>query len=199
VQRVSVAVESGIQSLVVEHAEVAAETAERSWRQAPSGRALLEAAPIDLSRASRTLGASAEQMIRDWQRGVADLVRAEGAGKRTGAKVLAYGVNGLSVALMIVVFSSTGGVTGAEVGIAGGSAIVGQRLLEAVFGDQAVRRLADRARKDLRRRVAVLLDAERRRYLDLLDGLGIGPGTAEEIRELARRIDDLRYSREAGL
>jgi len=198
-QKVSVAVESGLQSLVVEHAEVAAETSERAWRETPSGRALLESAPVDLSRASRTLSSSAEEMIRDWQRGVVDLVRAEGANKRTGAKILAYGVNGLSVALMVVVFASTGGVTGAEIGIAGGSAVVGQRLLEAVFGDQAVRRLADRARKDLRRRVAVLLDAERRRYLGLLDELAVVPGAGEELRGLARRIDDLRYTEGAGL
>lgn len=194
--RVNVAVESGLQSLIVEHAEVAAETSGDAWAQTPSGRALLKAASVDLSRASRAFAGSAEEMIRDWQRGVVDLVRAEGTTKRTSAKILAYGVNGLSVALMIVVFASTGGVTGAEVGIAGGSAVVGQRLLEAVFGDQAVRRLADRARKDLRRRVAVLLDAERRRYLTALTGVAVAPVAGEEIRALARRIDDLRYTEE---
>ena len=51
--------------------------------------------------------------------------------------------------------------------------MLGQKLLEAVFGDQAVRGLAERARRDLERRVDDLLDAERRRYTDLLDGLGI--------------------------
>ena len=35
--------------------------------------------------------------------------------------------------------ASTAGLTGAEVGIAGGTALLGQRLLEAIFGDQAVR------------------------------------------------------------
>ena len=100
------------------------------------------------------------------------MVRTEGADKRGTARFLAYGVNGLSVALMIVVFAHTAGVTGAEAGIAGGSAVLGQKLLEAVFGDQAVRGLADRARRDLERRVGDLLEAERRRYTDLLDGLG---------------------------
>ena len=88
-------------------------------------------------------------MVRDWQQGVLDMVRTEGADKRTTARFLAFGVNGLSVALMVVVFASTGGFTGAEVGIAGGSAVVGQKVLEAVFGDQAVRRLAMNARTDL--------------------------------------------------
>ena len=43
------------------------------------------------------------------------------------------------VVLMLVTFASTAGITGAEVGIAGGTAVVGQKLLEAMFGDQAVR------------------------------------------------------------
>ena len=67
---------------------------------------------------------------------------------------MAYGVNGLGVVLMLVTFASTAGVTGAEVGIAGGTAVVGQKLLEAVFGDQAVRELADQARERAARRVS---------------------------------------------
>jgi hypothetical protein len=125
---------------------------------------------------------------------VLDLVRTEGGDKRTTARFLAYGVNGLSVALMVVVFASTGGVTGAEVGIAGGSAVVGQKLLEAVFGDQAVRRLALNARKDLTTRVGALLDQERRRFTTLLDDLDLPSETPEQLRALARRVDDLRLA-----
>jgi hypothetical protein len=93
-----------------------------------------------------------------------------------------------------VVFAHTAGVTGAEAGIAGGSAVVGQKLLEAVFGDQAVRRLAEDARKDLRVRVAELLDVERARFLDVLDALAIDPGAADSLREAARKVDDLRFA-----
>jgi hypothetical protein len=132
--------------------------------------------------------------VRDWQHGVLEMVRTEGADKRSTARFLAFGVNGLSVALMIVVFASTAGVTGAEVVIAGGSAVIGQKLLEAVFGDQAVRRLATNARKDLNRRVTELLDAERGRYLEVLDDLDVDPQGAESIRGVARRIDDLRFA-----
>ena len=49
----------------------------------------------------------------------------------------------------------------AEAGIAGGSAVLGQKLLEAVFGDQAVRSLAERARRDLEVKVNDLLEGER--------------------------------------
>jgi len=72
--------------------------------------------------------------------------------------------------------------------------VVGQKLLEAVFGDQAVRRLADNARTSLRKRVEELLDAERARYLEVLDDLAVDPDTAENLRAVSRRIDDLRFA-----
>ena len=58
---------------------------------------------------------------------------------------------------MLAVFAQTGGLTGAEVVVAGGTSALGQRVLEAVFGDQAVRTLAAQAREDLLARVERLL------------------------------------------
>ncbi|MFT3871120.1 MAG: dynamin family protein [Nocardioides sp.] len=197
-ERVTVAVESGLETLLLENAEAAAERAEASWQSLASGQALLADAGEDLGRASRDFRRRAERAVRDWQQGVLEMVRTEGADKRTSARFMAYGVNGLSVALMIVVFAHTGGVTGAEAGIAGGSAVLGQKLLEAIFGDQAVRTLAERARADLDRHVSELLDAERARYLDLLDSLQIEANGAEQLREAARRVDDVRFAPHAG-
>ncbi|MDP3893137.1 dynamin family protein [Nocardioides sp.] len=193
-ERVTVAVESGLETLLLEHAEGAAERAKASWQSHASGQALLASSPDDLGRASRDFRRHAERMVRDWQHGVLELVRQEGADKRTSARFLAYGVNGLAVALMVVVFASTGGLIGAEIGIAGGSAVLGQKLLEAVFGDQAVRTLAARARKDLDRRVRELMLRERARYSDPLEALGLESAAAEQLRTAARRVDDLRFA-----
>lgn len=195
--RVTVAVESGLQTLVLEHAEAAAERTDAAWRSVAAGRDLLDASGTDLSRASRDFRQRTERMVRDWQQAVLDMVRTEGADKRSTARFLAYGVNGLSVALMVVVFASTGGVTGAEVGIASGSAVLGQKILEAVFGDQAVRRLAANARKDLSRRMRGLLDTEQRRYTELLDALEVSAQTEETLRAAARKVDDLRFAARA--
>ena len=192
--RVTVAVESGLETLVLEHAEAAAERAAASWSSLAPGKALLEDAGEDLSRASRSLRRRAERTIRDWQGDVLEMVRTEGADKRGTARFLAFGVNGLGVALMIVVFAHTGGLVGAEAGIAGGSAVLGQKLLEAVFGDQAVRTLAARARRMLDERLRELLADEVARYTELVDSLDLRPATAAEVRTAARRVDDLRFS-----
>jgi hypothetical protein len=193
-ERVSVAVESGLESLLVEHAEGAAEQVWRSWTSVEAGRRLLDAGDRDLGRASRDLRRLAERTVRDWQQDVLDMVRTEGADKRTTARFLAFGFNGLSVALMIVVFAHTAGVTGAEAGIAGGSAVLGQKLLEAVFGDQAVRRLSEQARADLEERVAELYAGEQGRYLDVLDRLGLEPDGTARLQETAAAVDRLRLS-----
>jgi hypothetical protein len=194
-ERVSVAVESGLENLIIERAEAAAERAESSWQSLAPGQALLADAGEDLGRASRDLRRRTERAVRDWQHGVLETVRTEGADKRTTARFLAFGVNGLGVALMIVVFAHTGGaLAGAEAGVAGGTAVLGQKLLEAVFGDQAVRSLAERARQDLDQRVQDLFRIERARYLDLLDSLGVDHDAADLLRASARRVDDLRYA-----
>jgi energy-coupling factor transporter ATP-binding protein EcfA2 len=191
-QRVTVAVESGLETLITEHAESAAERAEVSWRSLDAGQRLLASAENDLGRASREFRGEVQRAVREWQQGVLDLVRSEGADRRTTARVLAYGVNGLGVALMIVIFAQTAGVTGAEVGVAGGTAVIGQKILEAVFGDQAVRRLAEQARLDLEVRVDDLLDLEYARFTEVLDRFPVDQAAPDQLRDLARRVEDAR-------
>jgi hypothetical protein len=196
-QELTVAVESGLQTLLVEYAESAAERAALAWRSLPAGAQLLDQAPGDIARASRDFRRMAEQSVRSWQRGVLELVRAEGADRRATARFLAFGVNGLGVALMMVVFAQTAGLTGAEIGVAGGTALVGQRILEAVFGDQAVRRLVREASEDLRRRVErELWIPERQRFLDILDANAVSRGAAEQLLALSREVDDTQWLRE---
>jgi energy-coupling factor transporter ATP-binding protein EcfA2 len=157
------ALQSGVEALVVNRAELAASSTSRAWRVLAGGDHLLAADPA-LSQSSETVAPRAERLVRDWQGDILEMVRHEGRDRRTTARIMAYGVNGLGVVLMLVTFASTAGVTGAEIGIAGGTAVVGQKLLEAVFGDQAVRALAREARERLLTRVEELYAAERERY-----------------------------------
>ncbi len=187
-EKLTHAVESGLQVLIVEHAETAAERAALAWRALPAGAELLGSADGEVGRASRDLPTTVERTIRDWQGAVLDLVRTEGANRRSTARFLAYSVNGLGVALMMVIFASTAGVTGAEVGVAGGTAIVGQKILEAVFGDQAVRRLAQQARDDLHSRVEALWAQEQDRFIAVLGEFPVSDGAAGRLRAVCREL-----------
>lgn len=150
------AIESHLAGLLVAESQRAALETERAWRRAATAPEALATALAALP-APEDRGRGAASLVRAWQGRVLELVRAEGGDKRLTARLLSIGVNVVGVALMILVFAHTGGLTGGEVGIAGGTALLAQRLLEAVFGDQAVRGLAERARQDLLARATELL------------------------------------------
>ena len=164
--RVEAAIETGLQAVILDEAATAAEETDQRWRSDPAGRQLL--GTDDLSGTAPGFADRAAAEIRAWQEALMELIRTEGQGKRTQARWLSFGINGLGAALMIVVFSMTAGLTGLEVGVAGGTAVVGQRLLEAVFGEDAVRRMAEKAREDLAVRCRRLLDEEQQKFLDRL-------------------------------
>jgi energy-coupling factor transporter ATP-binding protein EcfA2 len=162
------AVENRVEAVILAGAERAAERAARAWRDRVPGKALLADTP-PLDRASERLGQQTQEEVRAWQGFVFDLVRKEGASKRTTARFASLGVNGAGLTVMLAVFAQTGGLTGVEVVVAGGTSAVGQKVLEAIFGDQAVRSLAGRAREDLLDRAQRLLREDSRRFDELLD------------------------------
>lgn len=165
--KVEAAIETGLQAVIVDEAANAAEDTDQRWRSDPAGRQLL--GTDDLSGTGPGFADDVAAEIRAWQGSLMELIRTEGQGKRTQARWLSFGINGLGAALMIVVFSMTAGLTGLEIGVAGGTAVVGQRLLEAFFGEEAVRRLAQTAREDLHARCQKLLQTEQERFLDRLE------------------------------
>ncbi|MEJ5945231.1 GTPase domain-containing protein [Pseudokineococcus basanitobsidens] len=191
---VGAAVRSGVADLVRARCAGALDRTRDRWASRPAGAQVLALAGPALELPDG-FDERVARLVRDWQRGVLDLVRAEGEGRRTRARVLSFGVNALGVALMVVVFASTAFIpTGAEVGVGLGAAAVGQRLLEAVFGDAAVRALAARARADLLRRVDELVDVPRRRLDEVLDAAGVDDAAADR---LAAALADVAAARRA--
>jgi len=181
------AVETGVEAVVHAAADRAATRATAAWRETLGGRALLaEASGLDT--ASAGLKATAEREVREWQGDVFELVRDEGMSKRTTARLASLGVNGAGLTVMLAVFVQTGGLTGAELVVAGGTSALGQKVLEAIFGDQAVRALAAKARENLVERVRRLLDAEAARFEALLDAVAPEPDTPERLRAAAASV-----------
>ena len=186
VQTVEQAIETGLHAVIVQAAARAAEVAEQRWKSEPAGRALIGSE--DLATVSPGFNEKVAEEVRKWQGDLLELIHTEGEGKRMTARMASFGVNGVAVALMIVVFASTAGLTGIEVGIAGGSAIVGQKLLEAIFGEDAVRRLAKTAREQLGVRVQNLLDEEAARFTDRLKDVR----SQEDVQQLVGVGQDLK-------
>ncbi|MEV4416793.1 GTPase domain-containing protein [Catellatospora sp. NPDC049609] len=189
---VIVALESHLVTFVHGAAADAAENAAAAWRAHPAGGDLLAAHPT-LSRVSPDLDARADRMVRDWQRGVLELVRDESAGRLFAAKFSAYAVNALGLCLMVVVFAATAFIpTGAEIAVGAGATVAAQKVLEAIFGDDAVRRLAGQARQDFLTRVHELLKEEAARFHTVLEGTGVEDGGGDRLRAAAAAVDAAR-------
>ena len=187
-EELRVAVENRIEAVVRAAAERASERASRAWRELEPGRALLSDSTT-FDRASRELEARTEEEVRAWQGFVFELVSREGESKRTTARLASLGVNGAGLTVMLAVFAHTGGLTGAEVVVAGGTSAIGQKVLEAIFGDQAVRTLAARAREDLLERAEQLLRIDAGRFDELLDA---SAPDAESVARLHGSLDAVR-------
>ena len=73
------------------------------------------------------------------------------------------------MAVILGVFLQTGGLTGAEVGVAAGAAAAQQKLLEHLFGSAAARSLIETARTRIEEAVGEVLKADGARFGRVLD------------------------------
>lgn len=185
-----VAMESQLVTLMRGVAADAAEQAYSAWHAHPAGEALLHP---DLQHASADLPQRADRLVRDWQQWVLNLVRTEAGDKRVVARGAAYAVNGAGLAVMIAVFTTTAFIpTGLEVAAGAGSAVAGQKVLEAIFGDQAIRSLATRARAELLTRVEELLAAEAARFTGLTAAVHPEAARGTLLRQAAAEVEKAR-------
>ncbi len=158
---------STLEQLLIDHGDGAAATVADRWQSLPGGPQVLDG-DRTLERSSDHFRSTVGAEVRAWQDDILELVRQRGAGKRATARVLAFGINSIGIALMLVLFSQTAGLSGGELAIGAGTAGVSQALLSALFGEQAVRELAAEARGLLIDRVERLLDGDAERYRQVL-------------------------------
>lgn len=155
-----------------------------------TGEAKGNEAKGEVQSAEDIFSAAVAEQIRLWQGSVLEMIREEGADKRKRARFLSLGVNATAVMLMVAAFSLTGGITGIEAGIAGGSGVVGTKLLESIFGEDAVRRMATRARTDLLERMADLLTEHAQPFTAVLEETD-PQADAEEIHRAAEQVQKI--------
>ncbi len=188
---------STLERLVLDHADAAALAATTAWRQLPGGTQVLDS-DATLEHRSSAFEHSLAPEVRAWQDDVLDLVRETGAGKRNTARVLAVGINGVGVALMIVLFAQTGGITGGEVAVASGTAGISQALLNALFGEQAVRDLANQARSLLADRLGTLLEIDANRFRRALWATVPPPEASAALAEAIEQFESALAADEHG-
>jgi len=171
---------STLEALALRHATEAARRTAMVWSERSQAAALLARNP-NLWSASEGFGPAIREGLGAWMRAIVEDVRSHAGRKRAVAQIAALGVNVVAVAVMLGVFAYTAGLTGAEVGIAAGTAYLNQKLLEAIFGEGAMAELIAKARAGLLALVTSLFEKERARF----DALVPAPGS---MRELAAEL-----------
>jgi len=160
----------------------AARSVATAWEIDDAGRALLTP---DLRVAGPETADQTEAVIDRWLASLASLVEAEGPRRLRAARVASTGVNAAAVATILAVFAATGGLTGAEFGVAAGAAAAQQGILEHVLGQAAARSLSGAARDTFLASVGEMFAAEAGRYLRVLDVASDPLDVAQEIRDTA--------------
>ena len=168
----------------------AAEAARRTataWSAEPS-TATVVAENADLWLPSADFDDRLRTGLDQWIDGIAADIQAHGESKRLLARGASVGVNALGTGVMLATFLHTGGLTGAEVGVAAATAFLNQKLLSALFGEAAMVELIQHARQRLQEALEAAFAAERARYDAYLPSAGELPGLAGDLRLAGREV-----------
>jgi hypothetical protein len=177
-------------ALATQHADAASRRSASAWMEDDHGGRVIGAHP-ELWGASPGIGQRLTADLEAWAGEVGEQIRAMGAQRKGWAQVASLGVNAVGTSAILAVFMSTGGLTGTEVGITAATAVVNQKLLEAIFGEANVRAFVTRAREALAALLDDTFEAERHRFVDALGGLGDLGSLADELRDAARRAGEV--------
>ena len=178
---------STLEALALRHATEAARRTSTAWSERSDAAALVAGSP-GLWSASEGFGPAVREGLGAWMQAIVDDVRAHAGRKRAVAQVAALGVNAVAVSVMLGVFAFTAGLTGAEVGIAAGTALLNQKLLEAIFGEGAMGELIAKARARLLALMTSLLENDRARFEALVPAPGPMRELAAELRAAVEGI-----------
>jgi energy-coupling factor transporter ATP-binding protein EcfA2 len=176
-------------ALATQHADAAARHTAGEWLGDPHGARAL-AADGSLWGASSELGDRLSADLEGWALELAESIRALGEQRKGMAQAASIGINVVSTSAILAVFVHTGGLTGTEVGIAAGAAVVNQKLLEAVFGEANVASFVARGRRRLAEVLDAAFDEDRRRYEDGLGDLRDAAALADDLRAATRALDE---------
>src|SRR5205814_875710 len=126
--------------------------------------------------------------LQDWVASIAEDISRTGQSKALLARGGSIGVNALGTGVMLAIFIHTGGLTGAELGVAAGTAFVNQKVLTALFGEAAMVELVQRAATRLDAVLEETFDEERDRFERLLPAADALPALSADLRAIGERI-----------
>jgi energy-coupling factor transporter ATP-binding protein EcfA2 len=168
----------------------AAEAARRtatSWSETTTaGRSIAEAPELWVP--SPDFEKRLQERLERWIEGITEEIQSHGRPKRLLARGAAVGVNAMGTGVMLATFIHTGGITGAELGVAAAPAFLNQKVLGALFGEAAMAELVAHAKQRLDEALSTTFDEERARFDGLLPASGELTDLARDLRAAAADV-----------
>jgi hypothetical protein len=152
-----------------------------AWSDTPTMARTIAERP-ELWSPTPDVDARLREGLDGWIEGITAEIQAHGRPKRMLARGATVGVNVLGTGVMLGTFLHTGGITGAELGVAAATAFLNQKLLSALFGEAAMVELIASARRRLDEALTTTFDEEQDRFDRLLPAPGVLTGLSAELR-----------------
>jgi len=175
---------SDLVASVVRHADTAASHTAAVWVDEPHGAVALSE-EAGLWGASPGMAPKLNAQLEEWMEVIGDEIRVMGAQRKGRAQAASIGLNVLGTSAILAVFVHTGGLTGAELGIGAATAVLNQKLLEAIFGEGNVAAFVNRARARLDQILDSVFAAEQQRFVLALGAMAERTDLASELRRAA--------------
>ena len=177
-------------ALIAGKSDSAAAATADLWTERQLGRQALADNP-GLWGSSTGLANEVQTKLESWAGGIASEIHEMGQNRKGVAKVASLGVNVVGTGAIIAVFAQTGGLTGAEAGIAAVTAVLNQALLEAIFGEGNVAAFVKRSRMRLDEIVDAAIDAEMHRFENSLTNQQGSAALAESMSAIVDQLETL--------
>jgi hypothetical protein len=175
---------------VVRHSDSAASHTAAIWVEETHG-AVAVSQEAGLWGASSELAPRLSARLEAWMEEIGDEIRTMGAQRKGRAQVASIGLNVLGTSAILAVFVHTGGLTGAELGIGAATAVLNQKLLEAIFGEGNVAAFVNRARARLDQILDAAFDSEKQRFVMALGPMAERTDLASDLRKAAHAAAQL--------
>lgn len=169
---------------VLRHADTAAAKTAAVWADEPHG-AMALSDDGGLWGASPGMSADLNAQLMEWMEQIGDEMQVMGAQRKGRAQAASIGLNVLGTSAILAVFIHTGGLTGAELGIGAATAVLNQKLLEAIFGEGNVAAFVNRARARLDQILHSVFETEQRRFVSALGPKAESTDLGSELRRAA--------------
>ncbi len=188
------AIDTGMRAVISTGVLEMVEQALSRWQGHPGGDGVVPAGRDGSTQSELQVRVS--RLVGSWQAALAMDVQDHADRRRIPAWGISLGTEGMGVLVTVAVFSQAARThaeqTGQPADAAATATALAQRILEGMFGAEAIRPMLLRAHQTLLAQVDELCHAERARLQGVVDAIEVRPGSGATLRSAMQALEEAR-------